>query len=239
MLINSAVGKLPQNKIFLVVPAYNEEKTVAFVLEDLCQRSFNVVLVDDGSRDGTYDIVKDMQNKYPNHIFIYRHVINRGLGAALKTGIAAALKNGAEYIVTFDADGQHDPHDIETVCEPLINKDADVVIGSRNFSDMPLSRNWGNYLMNTLTMIFYGIYVNDSQSGLRAFNANSARLLKLNYHGYGVSSEIISEIKKNNLNLKEVPIKTIYTSYTLEKGTNTSVGLKILFKMIIDIFKKF
>ena len=69
MLINSAVGKLPQNKIFLVVPAYNEEKTVALVLEDLCQRSFNVVLVDDGSRDGTYDIVKDMQNKYPNHMF--------------------------------------------------------------------------------------------------------------------------------------------------------------------------
>jgi hypothetical protein len=92
--------------------------------------------------------------------------------------------------------------------------------------------------MNFLTLIFYGIYVKDSQSGLRAFTAKSTRVLNLNSRGYGVSSEIVSEIKKNNLKLKEVPIQTIYNSYALSKGTNTSVGLKILAKMFIDIFKK-
>ncbi|HSO25170.1 MAG TPA: glycosyltransferase family 2 protein [Methanobacteriaceae archaeon] len=239
MVKNSSSEQLSRNTgVFILVPAYNEEKTVAEVLKELCEMGYKVILVDDGSQDETYNIVNALQADYPSRIFIYRHVINRGLGAALKTGMEASLKNGAEFIVTFDADGQHDVEDIEGVCHPLIEKKADVVIGSRNFKDMPLSRNLGNYLMNFLTLIFYGIYVKDSQSGLRAFTAKSTRVLNLNSRGYGVSSEIVSEIKKNNLKLKEVPIKTIYNSYALSKGTNTSVGLKILAKMFIDIFKK-
>lgn len=238
MLQNSVNGQQFHNEIFVVVPAYNEEKTVAHVLKELCEMGYYMSVVDDGSQDGTYDILKDIQSQYPSQILIYRHLINRGLGAALETGMEASLKNGAQYIVTFDADGQHDALDIDGVCKPLIDNKADVVIGSRNFKDMPLSRNLGNYLMNFLTLIFYGIYVSDSQSGLRAFTAKSASIINVNSRGYGVSSEIVSEIKKNNLKLEEVPIKTIYTSYALSKGTNTSVGLKILAKMIIDIFKK-
>lgn len=239
MMKNSSSEQLSaHNGVFILVPAYNEEKTVAKVIKELCEMGYKIILVDDGSQDETYNIVNSMKEKYPSKIFIYRHVINRGLGAALKTGMEASLKNGAELIVTFDADGQHDVQDIAGVCQPLIKKEADVVIGSRNFKDMPLSRNLGNYLMNFLTLIFYGIYVNDSQSGLRAFTAESSSLLDLNSRGYGVSSEIVSEIKKNNLKLKEVPIRTIYNSYALSKGTNTSVGLKILAKMFIDIFKK-
>lgn len=238
MVKNSSSKESRHNSVFILVPAYNEEKTVARVLKEVFERDYKVILVDDGSRDDTYNIVKSLQREYPSRLFIYRHIINRGLGAALKTGMEACLKNGAEVIVTFDADGQHDVEDITGVSEPLIEKKADVVIGSRNFNDMPLSRNLGNYLMNFLTLIFYGIYVKDSQSGLRAFTAESTRVLTLNSRGYGVSSEIVSEIKKNKLKLKEVPIKTIYNSYALSKGTNTSVGLKILAKMFIDIFKK-
>lgn len=220
--------------IYVVMPAYNESKTIKNVIEDLKQRNLNMVIIDDGSHDKTYKIA---QSSIYNHGSIYRHVINRGLGAALETGIKAALAKDADIIVTFDADGQHDPDDIIPVCRPIMEKQADVVIGTRNFNDMPASKKFGNTVMNMITRIFYGIHVNDSQSGLRAFNRKAANVLDINSRGYGVSSEIIGEIKKYNLKVEEVEINTIYTDYSMSKGTNLMVGLKILAKLIIDILK--
>ncbi len=227
-----------QKDIFIVVPAFNEERTVTKVVTELCQMKYMVVVVNDGSHDKTYPIVKKLQKKYPQQISVYSHPINRGLGAALKTGMEASLRKGAKYIVTFDADCQHDPNDIDNVCEPLKRDEADVVLGDRNFDDMPLTKKLSNQIMNFITLIFYGVKVNDSQSGLRAFNIKATTLLEINSRGYGVSSEIVREIKKNHLRLAEVPIKTIYTPYSIAKGTNASVGLQILVKMIIDILKK-
>lgn len=222
--------------ITIIVPAYNEEETILQVLEELKDRDYNVIVVDDGSTDSTPYLLQRFRDD--NKIHVYRHVINRGLGAALKTGIKAALSRGSSYIITFDADGQHDPDDIERVCKPLIDNKADVVIGKRNFSEMPLSRNIGNFLMNIITLIFYGIWVSDSQSGLRAFTRKAASKIKINDRGYGVSSEVISEIKRRGLRLKEAPIKTIYTPETISKGTNLSVGIRILVKLIVNILKK-
>ena len=106
-----------------------------------------------------------------------------------------------------------------------------------NFKEMPASKKFGNTVMNMITRIFYGIHVNDSQSGLRAFNRKAARVLDISSRGYGVSSEIIGEIKKYNLKVEEVEIRTIYTDYSMSKGTNLIVGLKILGKLIINILK--
>ncbi|MGB9980622.1 glycosyltransferase family 2 protein [Methanobacterium sp.] len=228
---NNSMGKW---NIYVVMPAYNESKTIKKVIEDLKERNLKMVIIDDGSHDKTYKIA---ESSIYNHGSIYRHVINRGLGAALETGIKAALAKSADIIVTFDADGQHDPNDIIPVCKPLMEKRADVVIGTRNFNKMPASKKFGNTVMNMITRIFYGIHVNDSQSGLRAFNRKAAKVLDINSRGYGVSSEIIGEIKKYNLKVEEVEIKTIYTDYSMSKGTNLMVGLKILAKLIIDILK--
>jgi UDP-N-acetylglucosamine---dolichyl-phosphate N-acetylglucosaminyltransferase len=223
-------------RTFVVVPAYNEEKTIEKVLNDLLTMGFEFVVVDDGSMDGTNNIVKKfiVEN---NHGFICRHLLNRGLGSAIKTGIEAALEENAEIIVTFDADGQHDPNDIHSVINPIINGEADVCIGTRNFNDMPKSKKYGNSVMNIITLIFYGMGVGDSQSGLRAFNRKAADTIVINARDYGVSSEIIGEIKRHDLKLKEVPMKTIYTNYTLKKGTNLFEGLKILLKLIFKLFK--
>ena len=223
-------------KIFVVLPAYNEEKTIAKVMEDLMEMGFEVVVVDDGSKDNTYNIASKIIQKN-NHGFICKHLLNRGLGAALRTGIEASLMEDSDVIVTFDADGQHDPHDILNVSKPIINDDADVVVGKRNFREMPLSKKFGNQIMNIITLIFYGIKVNDSQSGLRAFNRKAAEIIMINARDYGVSSEIVGEVKRHNLRLKEVMIKTIYTEYSMTKGTNLSEGLKILTKLIMNIFK--
>ena len=223
-------------KIFVVVPAYNEEKTIAKVLLELLDMGFEIVVVDDGSSDNTYSIVSNIIKQKKSGI-LCKHLLNRGLGGALKTGIEAALIENPDVIVTFDADGQHDPHDILNISKPILNNEADVVVGKRNFNDMPVSKKFGNTVMNLITLIFYGIKVDDSQSGLRAFNRKAAEEIVINARDYGVSSEIVGEVKKQNLRFKEVPIKTIYTDYSMTKGTNTREGLKILVKLIINMLK--
>ena len=223
-------------KIFVVVPAYNEEKTIAKVILELMDMGFEIIVVDDGSKDNTYSIVSNIIQKKKRGT-LCKHLLNRGLGGALKTGIEAALIEDPDVIVTFDADGQHDPHDILNVSKPIIDDEADVVVGKRNFNDMPMSKKFGNTVMNLITLIFYGIKVDDSQSGLRAFNRKAAEEIVINARDYGVSSEIVGEVKKQNLRLKEVPITTIYTDYSMTKGTNTSEGIKILVKLIINMLK--
>jgi len=223
--------------IYLVVPAYNEQKTVSEIIEGIASRGYNIILVNDGSKDNTLKLAVESQNKYPDKIFIASHMINRGLGAALKTGMATALKHNAKYIVTFDADGQHEIDDIPKVCKPLQEGKAEFVIGSRPFEDMPITKSFANIVMNILTLVFYRKNVKDSQSGLRAFTADAARKINIVSPGYAVSSEFIKEIRDNNLKLDEVTITTIYTPETQNKGTDIVVGIKILIKMILDLFR--
>lgn len=231
--INSELTK----DVYLVVPAFNEEKTVSQIIEGIAQKGYNVILVNDGSKDKTLDFAIESKRKYPDRIFVVSHVINRGLGAALKTGMVVALNKGAKYIVTFDADGQHEIEDIPKVCKPLQDGEADVVIGARPFEDMPISKSFANLIMNALTLLFYGKKVKDSQSGLRAFTAHAADVINIVSRGYGVSSEFIKEISDKNLRLSEVTITTIYTPETQNKGTDAIVGFKILTKMVIDLFR--
>ena len=225
------------NDIFVVVPAYNEEKTVSQIIEGIVEDGYNVVLVNDGSKDDTLNLAIESKRKYPNKIFIVSHIINRGLGAALKTGMTVAINKGAKYILTFDADGQHDIDDIAKVIKPLQEGRADACIGARPLKDMPISKSFANFVMNFLTLIFYGKKVKDSQSGLRAFTSDAAGQIDIVSSGYAVSSEFIKEISDNNLRLEEVEITTIYTPETQHKGTDAIVGLKILFKMILDLFR--
>jgi glycosyltransferase involved in cell wall biosynthesis len=226
-----------QKGIYVILPAYNEEKTIKDVMEELVDLGVNLLVVDDGSTDHTYPVSRGFLEKYPSQVSLYKHPINRGLGGALRTGIEAALQKKASIIVTFDADGQHHSLDIIPLCIPIIKGDADVVIGKRNFKEMPFRKKFGNVVMNIITLIFYGKNVEDSQSGLRAFNRKAASLMELHSRDYGVSSEIVGEVSRHHLQLMEVPITTIYTDYSLSKGTNTKVGLKILAKLIRDVFK--
>ncbi|MBQ6511792.1 glycosyltransferase family 2 protein [Methanobrevibacter sp.] len=226
-----------KDEIFVVVPAYNEEKTVSQIIEGIANEGYNVVLVNDGSSDNTLNLAIESKTKYPNQIFIVSHVINRGLGAALKTGMETAIRKDAKYILTFDADGQHAIEDIVKVAKPLQEGKADACIGARPLKDMPISKSFANFVMNFLTLIFYGRNVRDSQSGLRAFTADAASQINIVSSGYAVSSEFIKEISDKNFRLEEVTITTIYTPETQHKGTDAIVGLKILFKMILDLFR--
>ncbi|BDZ71513.1 glycosyltransferase family 2 protein [Methanobacterium petrolearium] len=224
-------------KIFIVMPAFNESKTIENVMEELLLQGLQLVVVDDGSHDKTPFLVERVQKKYPEQVRLYRHPINRGLGAAIRTGVEACILEDPHVIVTFDADGQHHVDDLLPVIKPVIEDDADVVIGIRDFHVMPFRKKFGNVVMNIITSIFYRISVNDSQSGLRALSLDAAKNIELHSRDYGVSSELIGEVKRKQLKLVEVPIETIYTDYSLSKGTDTRIGLKILAKLIKNIFK--
>lgn len=216
-------------KLIVVIPAYNEEKSIGEVLQGVKKHTNNIIVVDDGSGDKTFQIAKSFGTK------VYKHVTNRGLGGALGTGIKAAVLDQADIIVTLDADGQHDSNEIPKLIEPIKNKEADIVIGSRFLKNqkMPIFRKLGNRFFNLFTFFVFGVRTTDSQSGMRAFNKEAAGKLSLFTNGMEVSSEIIKEIKDNNLRLKEVPIRAIYTDYSLSKGQGFLVGLKTLLKLLI------
>ncbi|MCX6710097.1 MAG: glycosyltransferase family 2 protein [Candidatus Woesearchaeota archaeon] len=218
-------------RLFIVMPAYNEEKAIAGVIRSLKHSGYNnIIVVDDGSRDKTSAIAEK------EGVILIRHFINRGLGGALGTGISAALKMGAEIIVTFDSDGQHDVSDIKKVAAPIRRGEADVAIGSRlvNSKGMPFVRRVGNWGLNFFTYLLFGVFVTDSQSGLRAFSKNAAEKMDIRTNAMEVSSEIIREIGDKKLRLKEVPIKAIYSEYSLRKGQSTINGFRIMMKLFIN-----
>ncbi|MDO5825211.1 MAG: glycosyltransferase family 2 protein [Methanosphaera sp.] len=226
------------SEIYIILSSYNEEETLEEVVDGLVERGFKVLIIDDGSKDNTPAIAKNLVRKHNPMVFYYRHRINVGLGGAIKTGIKAALKRGADIMITFDADGQHNPDDLYNMYPPLQEGKADIVIASRDFSDMPTGRRFGNTVMNYITYIFQGKMVTDSQSGLRAFTSDAACKLNLKSPQYGISSEIIGEIKRKNLRFMEVPMTTIYDERTIQKGTNTIVGIKIVLEFINETLKR-
>lgn len=219
-------------KTVAIIPAFNEEKTIGEVVSKSKKYADQIIVIDDGSKDGTCRIAAD------SGATVYRHLVNRGLGGALGTGIKAALQNEADIIVTLDADGQHDPAEIPRLIKPMINGEADAVIGSRFLANqpMPLFRKLGNPFFNLVTFLLFGVKTTDSQSGMRAFSKKAAQSLEIRSNGMEVSSEILKEIKIKQLKLKEVPIKSIYTDYSLSKGQGLLPGIKTLIKLLWSLF---
>ena len=217
---------------YVVLPAYNESTRIQPVIDEIAEKGYNIIIVNDGSSDNTLDVVKESKRKYPERIHIYSLPINRGVGVATQTGFEAVLNFNPKYIVSMDSDGQHSPDDLDNVIRPLVTGEAQAVIGVRPLKDMPLSRNFANAIMNLLTRIFYRVDVSDSQTGLRAITYDALKVIEINARGYLISSEFIREINDNNIPFVEVPIKTIYTPETQAKGTNVVVAFKILLQMI-------
>jgi UDP-N-acetylglucosamine---dolichyl-phosphate N-acetylglucosaminyltransferase len=222
-------------KLSIVIPAHNEASTIGQVLQqvmslDLPDVQKRIIVVDDGSRDGTGEIARS------KGVIVVRHLVNRGLGGALGTGIKMALRWGADVVVTFDADGQHSPNDIGKIIEPVLTGRADIVIGSRMLKTgrMPWARRVANRLANFVTWVLTGIRTTDSQSGLRAFSRLAAEKIRITANNYDVSTAICGEIGRHQLRLIEVPVKVIYTPYSLSKGQGFRVGLKTLFRLLLS-----
>ncbi len=217
---------------YIVIPAKDESTRIGHVLHALNTLNFtNVVVVDDGSTDNTADVAKS----FGAHVIV--HPINMGPGAATQTGITYALDQGAEFIVTIDADTQHFPGDIKPLLEGIIEHNADIVIGSRFLKEnnIPLTRIFYNKIANVVCYMATGIFLTDSQSGMKAFTAEFASNSKLYHNGFEFCIEIIRNIRTNKVKHVELPIRVQYTEETLQKGQNLWVG----FQMLGRIFKIF
>ena len=221
---------MDKNKIFIVIAAYDEEKNLPKVVKTLKNEGYNKIIVtDDGSADKTYDKAIEAG------AIALRHIINRGQGAALKTGIDYALSEGAEIIVTFDADGQHRIEDLPSMILPVAEGRVDITIGSRFLrrTKVPLHRKILLKGSVWIVWLFYGIKMTDAHNGFRALSRKTAERIDITCDRMAHASEIIEEIKKKKLRYKEVPISIVYTEETLKKGHGSYLGaVKVFSKML-------
>jgi len=221
-------------KVTAVVPAYNEAKTISQVVDGIKQVVDQVVVVDDGSKDDTGSLAKIAGAT------VFTHFLNRGQGAALQTGLEAAVRDQADIVVTFDADGQHDPGDIKAVIEPIIRDQADIVLGSRFLSDnnqIPISKTVILKIAAGITRFYTGLAVTDAHNGFRAFSKKAAQLINIEQDGMAHASEIIEQIKKHQLIIKEIPVTIQYTEYSQQKGQRITNSFKIIWDLILGRVK--
>ncbi len=214
---------------FIILPAKNEAPRIGPVLQELKTLGFeNIVVVDDGSSDRTKEIASSLQ------CTVLQHRINLGAGAATQTGVAYALSQNASTIVTMDADGQHSPKDIYKLVDALNAHQVDLVIGSRfkmASNEIPLTRLFYNRIGNIVSFLITGIWVSDSQSGMKAFTASFAEKVAIQFDGYEFCIELIRHARHHKASIREIPIEVTYTKETLRKGQSFISGLKMLAKL--------
>jgi glycosyltransferase involved in cell wall biosynthesis len=215
----------------IVIAAYYEEASIASVISDLHNNGYeNVIVVDDGSTDDTRSVAEDAG------AIVLRHVVNRGQGAALQTGIEYALEHDAEYIVTFDADGQHRASDVANLLAPVASGEYDVALGSRfldEASDVPLLRKillLGSVIVQN---IFYGANLTDAHNGFRCFSRAAAAKIDITSDRMEHASQIAEQVVTSGVAYTEVPVDVRYTEYAEEKGHGGYVqAFKVFLKML-------
>ena len=212
-------------RISLVIAAYNEARVIAGVVAGVIRAGYDVVVVDDGSSDRTRDLAAAAG------AVVLRHPINLGQGAALQTGIEFALRQGADIVVTFDADGQHRIADAARLVAALHTHGADFALGSRFLGgavNQPLSRRILLRLATLFTRLTTGLSVTDTHNGVRAMTRRGAGAIGLKQNRMAHASEILHQIADSGLKFVEVPVTIEYSAYSLAKGQSMGDALVIL-----------
>ncbi|MDP3988177.1 MAG: glycosyltransferase family 2 protein [Candidatus Levybacteria bacterium] len=216
-------------KLSIIIPAYNEEKTIPTVLEKLDSIKIpgvtkEIIVVDDGSTDASASVI----SKFKSNFKFIQHKKNQGKGAAVRTGI----KNSTgDYILIQDADLEYNPQDITKLVKPILNKSAQVVYGTRlsrmpNFSrDERTLRFFAHYLGNKflslVTSFLYGKWVTDMETGYKLFPKKAVENIKLNSRSFNFEPEITSKLLKQGYKILEIPISTNPRGYEEGKKLNT------------------
>jgi glycosyltransferase involved in cell wall biosynthesis len=215
--------------LWVICAAYNEATTIGRVVTELGRAGYQVVVVDDGSADQTRYIAAAAG------AHVVTHPVNLGQGAALQTGIDYALAQGADILVTFDADGQHRVADIPVMVEALWRERADFALGSRFLGqtyNLPTLRRWVLYAATIFTRLTTGLRLTDSHNGLRALTRRGAAAIRLRQNRMAHASEILVEIAHSGLRYVEVPVTIEYTAYSLAKGQRLGDSVAILLDLV-------
>ena len=223
-------------KIIAVIPAYNEEQNIEQAIKDIKPHVNEVVVIDDGSRDATAQAAKSAG------AYVLTHRINRGQGAALRTGTCFAVDPlDADIVVHYDADGQHVAQEIDQMVNPIILGAADVVLGSRFLdkkSNVPFFRKLvlkGGIIFTRLTS---GLKITDTHNGFRAFSRAAAEKINITQDRMAHASEIFDEIVRHKLKFCEVPVTIRYTEASKAKGQKSLNSVRIVFDYLVGrLFK--
>ncbi len=200
--------------IVAVIPAYNEEKTITWVVEETKKYVDKIIVIDDCSKDDTYKLARKAG------AIVIRHPVNRGLGVSLRDGFRKALRMKADIVITLDGDGQHNPHEIPKFLSSI--KGCDFVLGERDLSKYPFIKKFGNFFLNFATNFISGTELKDTESGFRAIRGSALKKFYLKSERYAIAAEIVFEVGRNKLATANVPIEIpIYV-----KGVGVSDGIK-------------
>jgi len=195
-------------KLSIIIPAFNEENTIAKIIEKIYSAPLSidkeVIIVNDGSSDNTGKILKELQEKY--NFILLEHRENQGKGAAIKTGISCA---SGDFILIQDADLEYDPKDYSVLLEPLLRGQADIVYGSRNLIKNPRSSNlyyWGGQFISSFFNFLYKANISDINTGYKVFKKGILEELDLKEKGFSFCEEVTCKALKKGYKIKEVPI---------------------------------
>lgn len=219
-------------RVCAVIPALNEATRIADVIRGALQYVDTVIVVADGSTDGTPEVARKAGAR------VIEHVINCGAGAATMTGLRSALKLGYSVAVTIDADGQHDARDIPRLLATLQEEHADLVIANRfgQKNSIPWIRRLANFIGNVLTFAVTGLYLPDTQCGFKVFGPRALATIDLRMSGFEFCTEIIREAARFKWRIVSVPSKVMYSEYTLAKGQSFANGLRTAAKILLRTF---
>jgi polyprenyl-phospho-N-acetylgalactosaminyl synthase len=224
-----------RQRTWFVIAADNEESVIRSVVMGVRSKYPNVIVVDDGSTDETGIEALDAG------AILVTHPINLGQGAALQTGITFALQRNANYIVTFDADGQHSIEDVESMLDVMAAKNCDVVLGSRfcgTTENLPRMKLLTLKAAIYFTRLTTGLKLTDTHNGLRVLRAEAAKRIKLRQNGMAHASEFLEQVAELDLIYTEAPVHIRYTEYSLRKGQKLSNSFNILMDLIVGRFSK-
>lgn len=193
-------------KICLLLPAYNEAKTISHIISESRMYIEPIIVIDDGSGDNTAQIASEQD------VVVLRHEINRGKGMALRTGFKYALEHDYEIIITMDSDGQHEPADIPRFLVRLRQNNADILIGARVLEKekMPLHRRLNNKLISKVGSWLCGRNIVDFQCGFRLIKSEVLRSITLETVCYETESELLIKAGRLGFRIETLPIRTIY-----------------------------
>ena len=217
--------------IWIVIAAYNEGAVIGDVIRPLTGAGYHVVVVDDGSSDST------AAHAGAAGAAVLRHVINRGQGAALQSGLSYALRHGADILVTFDADGQHGADDVPRLVRPIADGTADIALGSRfleHAAAVPRARRLLLRVAVMFTGVVSGIRLTDAHNGLRALSRRAAERVELHLDRMAHASELVDQLARTGLPLVEVPVNVRYTAYSIEKGQRAGNAVRIVWDYFLN-----
>lgn len=211
--------------IWVILPAFNEKKYLGEVLRKTLLYSKNIIVIDDGSNDDTFNEAL----KYTNHVL--RHDINLGKGAALRTGCEYAFTNkNADAVILMDSDDQHDPKEL-LIFKQELKSGSKLILGIRSLWEMPIVRSWGNRMVSALVVVFFGRYIPDILSGYKAFTKDVYKKIIWKSQRYDVELEIASKIAIHKLPFKTVTVSTIYHDFN--RGMTVLDSLELLIQIIM------